>query len=211
MTTVTLAPAASAFSPNPTWTVEQYHQALIASITTSTTSSNVVLGQVGGTTPASNVGPWLSDTAWYVWNGSAYVPSTIKVGGATYQVTLAGTPTANRTITLQDKDGTLATLDDIRTGQGTTTLSGTSVTVDWSLSDSFALSLSGNTTVAMSNSQPGQVKRVAIYNSSTHTVTWSGVAWPSGSAPVQTTGGKSDIYILSNIGGSIFGRFLQNY
>lgn len=212
MSTVNLLLVPSVFSSNPTWTLEQFHQALIASITTSTTSSNVILGQVGGILPVSNIGPWLNGTTWFSWNGSTYVPATIKVGGATYQVTLAATPTANRTITLPDKDGTLATTDDLNTGRGTTTLSGAGPNMDWSLTGSFALSLTANTTLTVSNSLPGQIVQFAIYNPASWTFTWpASINWSGGVAPTAPASTKTDVHELKNIGGVIYGRSIMGY
>lgn len=211
MSAVTLTLAPSAFSVNPAWTIEQYHQALIASISSSTTSSLVMLGQVGGSAPVSNVGPWLNGTTWFAWNGSTYVPATIKVGDATYQITLAGTPTVNRTITLPDASGTLALTSDTTRATVSPTVSATT-TIDWSLSNSFAIALDKNITIANTNSLSGQEISIAIYNPAAWTVTWPGsVSWSGGTAPTQTTGAKTDVYRLCNIGGTVYGRAVQNY
>ena len=50
--------------------------------------TQVITGQVGGPKPDTNIGPWFNDDTWHAWNGSEYVPSTVKVGGAGYVVQL---------------------------------------------------------------------------------------------------------------------------
>lgn len=218
MSTVNLTLTPSAISGYST--VEQFHQAVIASLSTATSTSNVILGQIGGSLPTSNVGPWLNVTTWYAHNGSTYVPATIKVGSATYQVTLAAaTLTANRTITFPDKDGILALTSDIYGGRAAITLASTagSCTVDWSLSGTFNLTLTEATTMVMTNPTVGQEIRITIYNPPTlsYAVTWpAAVKWVGGTAPTQTAGGaggKTDLYILKNIAGNTYGRQLAGY
>src|SRR4051812_29405983 len=103
---LTLSP--SDFEANTNWTVEEFHQALVSSISAASTSSNVMLGRIGGAMPTSNIGPWLNGTTWYAWNGTAYKPAIIKIGDGSFQITLAGAPTANRVITFPDASGTVA-------------------------------------------------------------------------------------------------------
>ena len=213
MSTVTLSLTASAFSITPTWTVEQFHQALAASLSAGTTTSNVMLGQVGGSAPLSNVGPWLNGTTLFAWNSgsSTYVPATIKIGDATNQITLAGTPTANRTITIPDATGTLALTSDINRATVSPTLAAT-VNIDWSLSNSFAIPLDRNITITNSNSLSGQEIQVTIYNPAA--AVWT-VAWGADvhyvSTPTQSTNNKTDNYWLRNVAGTICGRYLQAY
>lgn len=212
MSTITLTLTPSAFSVTPTWTVEQFHQALAASLSVSTTSSNVVLGQVGGSAPLSDIGPWLHDTTWFAWDSvsSSYKPATIKIGGATFQVTLSGAPTAARTIAFPDATGTLALTTDINRATVAPTVSATT-TIDWSLSNSFAIALDKNITIANSNSLSGQEIEISIYNPAAWTVTWPASVHFSGAAPVQTTGSKTDRYFLRNVAGTIYARYVQNY
>lgn len=183
---------------------------------------NLLRGKIGGTKPNTNIGPWLNGSTWYVWNGSEYVPATLKVGGAGFIVQLGDyTSVGSSAIalptyvqTLQDKDGTVALLDDIYKGRDAVVLTGTTPVIDWNLSNNFVETLSGNSTMGMDNSQDGQEIFVALRNNATsYSVTWQAVPvifWSSGVAPTQTAS-KTDMYIFKNIGGSIFGRQIPNY
>lgn len=76
--------------------------------------------------------------------------------------------------------------------QGVTTLSGTTPTMDLSVANVFAITLSGNTTYSISNVTTGQVFMVEVKQGSgtTYTNTWfSTVTWVTGgaTAPVETT------------------------
>lgn len=212
MSTVNLVLIPADLDIEPTWTVADFHQAFVESITSAVTSSNVILGQVGGTAPASPIGPWLNGTTLYAWNGSAYAPATIKVGTATYQVTLAGTPTVNRIINLPDKDGTLALTSDITHATVTPTL-GPTVTIDWSAGDSFAIALDQNITIAHTNTVPGKEVSIAIYNpaAASWTVTWPAENLFESAAPTQSTDDKTDVHWVRNIGGTLYARYLQGY
>lgn len=193
MNIVTLTLTPEAFAADPMWTVEEYHQELIRSITAATTDSHVIVGRLGGAEPSSDIGPWLkNNTSWYVWDGSSrYVPETILVGDENYQVTLAsGAISLNRTQNLQDKDGVIATTDDVFGGRGSVTLaSGDSPEIDWSASNNFSLNMVTDISPTMANSLPGQEISVAIYNAtSDKTITWEDtIHWTAG-IPVQTLG-----------------------
>lgn len=76
--------------------------------------------------------------------------------------------------------------------QGIGAFSGTTPTLDLSVANIYAGTLTGNTTFAVSNASTGQVFMVEVQQGSgtTYTNTWfSGVTWitPGSSAPVQTT------------------------
>jgi hypothetical protein len=183
--------------------------------------TQVLAGQIGGAQPTTNVGPWLNNDVWYVWNGAEYVPTSVKVGGAGYTVQLSSPTTVGTGLsttlssnvqTLQDKSGTVALLDDVYTGRAVTVLTGTTPTIDWSQGHNFFELLTGNTTIKVANSIDGQKIVVALRNSGTsYTVTWpSSIFWTGGSAPTQTAS-KTDLYVLRNIGGSIFGKQTANY
>ena len=64
------------------------------------------------------------------------------------------------------------------------------ITVDWSLSNQFGVTLGGNRTIEFSNLQHGQLIRIRLQQDGTGSrlVTWpSGIRWAGGSAPTLTT------------------------
>lgn len=87
-------------------------------------------------------------------------------------------------------------------------LSVTSMLIDWSLSDLFYVTLSGNTTFTFPNKTDGQAIAVAVTNPSTYTVTWPTVKWKAGTVPTQTTSGI-DVYTFLYIGGTVYGSCVQ--
>ena len=197
-------------------TLQDFQSRFLLNLTGTISDNQVLTGQVGGTQPTSNVGPWLNGDTWYVWNGAQYVPSTVKVGGTGYTVQLSSSNTSSilpdNTQTLQDKDGTIALLSDVYVGRPCVVLIGTTPVIDWGAGHNFSSVLSGNTTITMINSQDGQEIAVALTNNATSwSVTWpSYVFWSNQTSPLQTAS-HTDVYILSNIGGTIFGRQLANY
>ena len=214
------------FSADPipadfTGTLQDFQDRFLLNLRGTIDDSQVLAGQIGGSKPDTDVGPWLNGDSWHVWNGSEYVPTTVKVGGAGFVVQLGDYTTVGDTgilptnvQTLQDKDGVIALLSDVYVGRPCVILSGTTPTIDWNLGHHFALiPLSGNTTFKIANSQDGQRVVVAVRNAATtYTVTWpSSIFWTGGSAPTQSVTNKTDLYILDNIGGSVFGRQIAAY
>lgn len=207
--------------------LQDFQERFLLNLTGKISETQVLIGQVGGAMPTTNIGPWLNNDTWYIWNGASYVPTTVKIGGNGYVVQLAPTPTSiapgsgtasnflpDRTQILQDKDGTIALTSDIYQGRAAVTLTGSTPTIDWNLGHHFVETLPANTTIKMINSQDGQSIVVALRNNATSfTVTWPttpAIYWSGGSAPTQTAS-KTDLYLFYNIGGSIFGRAVQNY
>jgi hypothetical protein len=88
-------------------------------------------------------------------------------------------------------------------------------TIDWSMGNTKIKALTVNTTLNMINTVNGAQISVIIYNSGTFTVDWScteaPIIWSGGIAPVQTTGGKTDIYSFIRAGGKIYGTYIQNF
>lgn len=90
-------------------------------------------------------------------------------------------------------------------------ITGTSINCD--SSQIFTKTLSANTTFTFSNMPVSQWITVFVTNTaSNYTVTWSGVTWSGGAAPVQTIGVKTDIWSFIKIGSIIYGATpSQNY
>lgn len=84
--------------------------------------------------------------------------------------------------------------------------------IDWSLSKTFSRTLAANATFTFSNATDGLTIVVALTNTaSNYTVTWPTVSWRGGTAPVQTTGAKTDVYTFVKIGSTIYGSAVQNF
>ncbi|MDR3667144.1 MAG: hypothetical protein P4L35_09895 [Ignavibacteriaceae bacterium] len=90
-----------------------------------------------------------------------------------------------------------------------------SPTIDWTKGNCKITVLNANTTFNMINSVNGAQITVVVYNSSTYTVSWNcieaNIIWSGGSPPIQSTGGKTDIYSFIRAGGKIYGTVAQNF
>lgn len=92
----------------------------------------------------------------------------------------------------------------------TKSFSGTGGTLDWSKSNVFQDSLTANSTVNFANAVDGQAVTVAVTNTGSFTVSFSGVLWPGGTAPIQSAN-ATDVYSFIDIRGVIYGSVNQNY
>lgn len=195
--------------PDPfTGSDQDFVDAFLQYLSASISSNNLLLGQIGGTMPVSNVGPWLDGNVWKIWDGSTYVPATQQISNSGFTITFgAETLTGDRTPQFQDKSGTVAMLSDVYDGRGTIVLPSTSTPeFDWSQSFSFYKSMSANNTASFSNYLPGQTIHVLISHVGTNTMTWpSYVKWEGGSEPAQTPSGV-DLYEFFNLAGTIYGK-----
>jgi hypothetical protein len=197
-------------TPLPTgWTgtLEQLRSAILDSLSGTISSDNVILGQVGGSAPTSDIGPWFKDGSWRYWDGSAYVPALIQFGSSTFHLTFSGTLTANREWTVQDKDGTLALQSDIFTPRATISLSGASPQIDWSDSNSFKLTMGAVPTFSQINSKPGQEAFLVVFNSTGGSLTplfGSGFHFEGGGGASAVVASKSNLLILRNVAGTIY-------
>ena len=198
--------------PNPfSGTAQDLKNAWLQYLGATVTDGSFIPGQLGGTLPTTNIGLYLSDSGTFrYWNGTQYVPVVTKVGSALYSATLAATITAARTVTLQDKSGTLAYLDDVYNPRNTIILTGTPITLDWSVTFAYYTSISSNITVKSTNSLAGQEMALVVASSGTYTVGFpSTFVWPGGTAPIQTPSG-TDLYLLRNIAGTVYGEQIKN-
>jgi len=156
-------------------------------------------------------------TTFRIGDGTAGTKSLQFVAGLTAIGTLQQTPTAARAIILPDASGT-AVLADSTTGR--LTLKSRTVTpaaiaasnINWNDSDIQTITLTANTTFTFSNTADGQTVRVFVTNPGTFVVTWPAtVKWKGGTAPVQTTLTKTDIYELVQVGGLVYGKQDANF
>lgn len=89
-------------------------------------------------------------------------------------------------------------------------ITGTSIACD--SNQIFTKTISANTTFTFSNMPVSQWITVLITNTGSYTVTWTGVTWSGGIAPIQTTGAKTDMWAFIKIGSIIYGAIpSQNY
>jgi hypothetical protein len=193
-------------------TLQDFQTRFLSNLTGEIQDDHVLIGQVGGAEPTTNVGPWLNVDTWYVWDGSKYVPAPLRVGNADFTISIQGDITKNIIQTLQDKDGVIALTSDVYEGRDTVVLSGTTPTIDWGASNNFSQLLTGNTTYKLSNINDGQEIVIAVSNGVTaYTVSWPSSVFWTGGTPVQSGINTTDLYLLKSIGGSVFGRQLAGY
>lgn len=87
---------------------------------------------------------------------------------------------------------------DSHYGQLKSDTDGTTVTFDLSVSDKHTVTLGGNRTLALSNSQVGQQFVIVLVQdvTGTRTVTWFGtIKWAGGVTPtLTTTASKADVF-----------------
>lgn len=188
-------------------------------------TGGVLLGQVGGDAPTSDIGRWVSGNVDYVWNATEarYLPVPVTIGklhtaGTLTFTTFQSTATADRTLYTPDKDGILATTADVLGGRGTNTVNAASPTIDWSTdAGHYYLTLTGNAVITHTNGEDGQERHLWIENpaSASYTVTFTDVIWPGGTPPTQTVGAvntrKIDHYRFWKIGDYVFGEAVQDY
>lgn len=210
--------------PDPfSGTQQDLVQAFVDNLTATVNENNLLLGQIGGTKPITDVGIWLdtSDGSIWVWDGAAYTPATVKLGNATDSITLsAGTLTADRTILLPDEDGTVALLSDIYVPRPTIVVTGAAPSLDWSATETFFLSMPNSDVLAtIANSVPSQTVRLVATNStgSTHQMGIDGVTWatlptPNTGLPPLIPTAQTWMMELTNDAGTTYGRVIgANY
>jgi hypothetical protein len=103
-----------------------------------------------------------------------------------------------------------------------TVTSGASPSINWTLGNSFDLTLTSATaaTISFTGAVDGQVITIAIHQPASGTpttVSWSGVStikWSGGTAPTQTaTLSKTDVYTIyyNATAGAYYGSYVQNF
>lgn len=138
---------------------------------------------------------------------------TLSVGTSGQILGLVGGVTAWTTPTYAFADNSIPQ-SKIKT-QTTTLTCAATVTVDASVGDNFLLTLTSNvTTLSITNLVEGKSIQIKIKQDGTgsRTVGFSGIVWPSATAPtITTTAGHADIISVSNFAGTINGVFVQDY
>lgn len=116
--------------------------------------------------------------------------------------------------------GTNGIITSIQTKGFQYSLGGTGI--DWTSGTHFVCNLTNNTTFGFFNTLNTMSIELMVFNTGTWTATFpsgttgvpvgvTGVKWQGGSAPVQTTGSKTDIYSFIQINNTIFGSAIQNF
>jgi len=213
-----------------------------------TTVSGLNSVTIGATTASTGAFTTLSASSTISGTGfSTYLASPPAIGGTSAAagtftaLTATGTTTLATSLTgaLSASSGVVSagTLTVANGGTGATTkplanqgltpatstvTSGSSITINWALSNSFDLTLTSATaaTVSFSNAVDGQVITIAIHqpaSGTATTVSWSGVStikWSGGTAPTQTaTLSKTDVYTIyyNATAGAYYGSYVQNF
>jgi len=182
--------------PDPfSGTQEVFKDVLVSKLVAAATSpSNIIVGKIGGTTPTSDVGPWASNRqSWKTWGavpGSPtifkYLYNTIAVGNKDHLIRMDGTPSANRSLLLQDKNGIAALTDDLYIPRQSYPLSGAALFLDWNLSNTFYHELTSDTAYYMRNSRHGQEIRLLISNPALWSVAFYETGFVGGVQPAQS-------------------------
>lgn len=198
-------------------TLEEFRQAILASLTATISTDNIVNGQVGGSPPVSDIGPWFNDGQWYYYNTSVvnqYIPVPVSVGDPTspFVVSLGALLSSDKSQTFQDADGVIALTSDVYTPRATQTLTGSSpFTMDFSLSNSFKLTTSANFTLKITNDVPGQITQLAVVNSGGGAITPTMPANVRSVSIANIAAGKTDVFVFRNVGGTIYAEQLAGY
>jgi hypothetical protein len=190
-----------------------------------------LLGTSNSTEPTSDVGLWFKNNTFYGFDpavGKYLTKLALQNSGFTNVLT-AG-PTANRTVTFNDKSSThtpttsntVAYLADIYIPR-TTVLEDTSISPNLLLnadaSETFLFRLYQNSTILYNSPThvltEGRKIQIWVLNLGTdYTLTWDaswGIKWAGGSAPVVPTSGSQPggvglgLFIIRNIHGVIYG------
>ena len=94
------------------------------------------------------------------------------------------------------------------------------IMINWSGASTFMYNLTGNTFFNLTGYRDGQTIVAAIKQTGSFTATFplggtTGVKWPSGVVPTQSTGSiaspKADVYTFVDIADTIYGNVVQNF
>jgi hypothetical protein len=206
---------------------QTYFNAIVARMSATIDSGNVVFGQLGGTQPGGalpgvngQAGLWFGNPVvgghgyWNDWNADAatYLPIPVLCGQYVNNVLrttnfVCGAVTANQTVTTPDKSGTLALTSDIVQALGTQTLPGSGTqTIDWSTPNPpVYIVMTGNVTISNTNMQDGMIMDLWLENASQssatrYTIAVVGASWATGGG--QLTGlsaGVSGFRVIDHI------------
>jgi len=148
----------------------------------------------------------------------AITPSSVTSAGAVQGATLIGAGSAITALNASNlASGTVSdarlSIELQRLVSITQTLSGAAPSIDWSLSTSFAWTLSANANPTFTSNTDNWDITVFILNTSgNYTVTWpAGIKWVGGVQPTQTVGAFTDAWTFKQKGSTIYGVAIQNF
>ena len=167
-----------------------------------TSGTAAIATAVSTTTQSGNTNYFLTFVA-----ANSTATQGINVGAATYNAStglltatgFSGNGSALTSLNASNLSSGTVSVARATIGPSALTESAGATTIDWSLSNTFTLTLNANlTTVTFSNSTSGQVINVAITNTaSNYTVTWgNSIKWSGGSQPTQTVGAFTDVWTM---------------
>lgn len=160
--------------------------------------------------PGSMTGSW----DWTLPDKSGTFMMTSDTASLSNRINTKVTLTGNETIAgVKTFSSSVIPAQDSLTG-----VDANNVNLDWSLGNSFIYELTDSTKFTMSNSVDGQQIVIAVQDSSSYVVTWTGdvtIVWSASTAPTQTTGTqavpKVDIYSFIRLGDRIYGTVKANF
>jgi hypothetical protein len=189
--------------------------------------TSVITGYTGTQTVDYNAGAFWLDPGnslgqWRVWDDATgqYVPDIRQIGPDGLSIQLKASPTAGQSLTVQDKDGTAALLQDIYAPRETGVLTGATPSANCATTSDFFILLSANTTLTLGNMPESSEVRVTSENlGSKWTLAFApaGIKWEGGApgvAPVSTdssaiNGAAIGRFIFNKINSVIYGRLLD--
>lgn len=213
------------------YNAQTYFNAIVARMTGTVSSGNIIWGQLGGLEPTGPLpgtpgqeGLWYGNGYWHDWDPTSakYLPIKLVcgqfTGGALVTTTIACGATANRTITTPDNSGTIALTSDLVSELGTTVLSptGSSVTVDWSNAAPVYIHMTANLTVNHTNDADGMIMDFWLENASgnsatTYTITFTGAHFAT--ALTLSSGATGKLVIdhvrLYRVNAVLFGELMK--
>lgn len=212
--------------PNVQWTGDA--DALLDLIATHLTGDLVngaLVGQVGGSFPLSDVGFYFNNFIWYSWNAFSgqYLPNPLIAGRISndvlYYTTLqSGAASGNVTLTLPDANGaTLATTEDIRHHDPTTTITGANIAFDTTMDNFMYVVLVAHCNITVSGMADGQRADIWVENPAnqsfnlnfTNSVVWFGGVPDQSPATASSTTRYIDHYTFYKVGTILFGEYKQ--
>lgn len=186
-----------------------------------TLENGAITGQVGGSEPISDIGGFWFNEVFYTWNELAgkYLPIPLLAGrvynDVLYTTFLQSSATADRTLTLPDKNGTLATIDEVINKNDTETPVASPITLDYTKNAYYYVVLAADTTFH-DNMADGCRIDLWVENSQNNgfDVFFPGIIFMGTVPPVQTAGTSTqralDHYILYRVDGITFGEHIAN-
>ncbi len=143
---------------------------------------------------------------------TSYIDGQLLIGNTSGNTLTKATLTAGTGIAITNGNGSISIASASTVASQTIAAQAISASaIDWSTGNMFTKTLGAATTFTFSNQISGQTIVVRLTNTASNwTVTWPTVLWSGGTAPIMTTGAKSDVYTFIYDGSNIYGSAVQN-